>query len=890
MVNIKKITPYAEIEKDTEECKLIIENVNTKKIIKEIIVKDNIIDLEFDDDEKIFYYRYKYQKKNRELDLWNDLTEFEYLDERVTDSGIKYLYNHYENSKVLIVIFQALSERPSYNYVRTLKDIKASQIFIKDDLGDEPTKATYYLGRDKRFDIGIKVSKLIEEIRNLNKLDKDSVILVGSSKGGYAALYQCFYNEYKYSIVGAPQIYLGNYLGGNIGKENSKLVPIYNYLTNDFTGNYIEWLNKVLFNKIKSCSIKPTIFYHIGKGEPHYTNHFEKFKNENDVWDFCNIIENVEDYNKHSELVKYFPKYMCSMINKIINDKILKKDMFFERRKFNKDTLEFANELINNKMYIFKIWKPIEIQEKIDWAMNPYNDKTWQFYLHSLDFISHLINAYKNTNNIIYLQKSEYFIRDWIEKNFNIEDAVCEWAWKGHAVANRTMNIIAFLNEYNKYINKDRKLLYKIYDLLERQGDFLADDNNYEDYNHGLFQDQALIETAIMFPFLKFSEQWNKKALDRILHRINKDFTEEGVHKEHSPDYHIIVMKLFINIKEFLDYYNVNYPKELYKKFEKIQKYLAVIIQEDGTVPLIGDTALSSARNCIPKSSIVSEELLYELSNGAEGKALDKKFYSYDNSGVAVYKDKGKLFWMFTAAFNSKVHKHADDLSFILKYFNDDYFVDSGKYNYKENDEYRKFFRSVFAHNTIICDENSYLINNGQIGKAKILNSHDEDRYCYVTGVHNLYKGVNIKRRLIQVKNGPLIIHDIVSSKENHVYEQNFNFSDKVEIINNTNRNINIKIGEKFVNLKQLINIEDMKIYSGDTNPIRGWKSDKFNEKYPIKTITFKSIGKNVEFLTLINFSEEKQILKVKRKLDEKVDKYILYYNQNDYEEILINN
>ena len=583
-------------------------------------------------------------------------------------------------------------------------------------------------------------------------------------------------------------------------------------------------MNRLLFNRIKECSIKPTIFYHIGKEEPHYAKHYEPFKNENELWGFANIIENVEYYSKHNDLTKYFPKYICSVINDIINYKTLKKDMFFQRRKFNKETLEFANELINNKIYMFKMWKPIKVQQEIDWAMNPYDDKTWQFYLHSLDFINHLTNAYENTKDEVYLKKSEYFIRDWVDKNISIEHATCEWAWKGHAVANRTINLIVFLNIYNEYKNKDRKLVYKIYELLEIQGNFLMDDNNYEDYNHGLFQDQALIETAVLFPFFKFSTQWKIKALDRILKRINKDFSEEGVHKEHSPDYHVIVMKLFINIKAFLDYYNVDYPKLLCDKFEKIQKYLAVIIQEDGTLPLIGDTALSSARNCIDKASIVSEELLYEFSNGIEGKALNKKFFPYNRSGVAIYKDKGKVFWMFTAAFNSIVHKHADDLSFILTYFNEDYIVDSGKYNYKENDEYRKFFRSVFAHNTIICDGNSYLIKSGQMGRAKIINSYDGEGYCYVTGTHNLYKGINIKRRLIQIKGGALIIHDVILSKDKHVYEQNFNFSDKVDITNKTKRNINIIRKEKFINLKQLINIEDMKIYSGEINPIRGWR------------------------------------------------------------------
>lgn len=889
MENIKVLKPYEEIEKSLKECKLIIEDVNTKKSIKEILINSDEIRLEFDK-EKIFYYRYKYQKKNHELNLWEDISEFKFIDERVTNYGVKYLYNHYENSKALIVIFQGLSEKPSYNYIRTLKDIKVSQLFIKDDLGESDTKATYYLGKNKKFDISIEVSRLVEEFRSLNNLDKDSVILVGSSKGGYAALYQCFMNEYKYAIVGAPQIYLGDYLGKNIGNKNSKLVPIYNYLTNDNTGEYIGWLNSILFNKIKKCNIKPTIFYHVGIGEPHYSEHYINFKKENELWDFCNIISDLEDYNKHNELTKYYPKYLCNSINRILEYKDLKKDLVFKRRKFNKETFEFADKLIKNEIYMFKIWEPIKIENKIDWNMNPFGDKTWQFYFHSLDFICHLVNAYENSGEEIYLKKSEEFIESWMNTNQNIEDATSEWAWKGHAVANRTMNIVYFLSKYEYLINKNRKFIYRIYELLDKQAKFLMDDNNYEDFNHGLFQDQALIEIAVLFPFFEESEKWKEKALKRILMRINKDFSEEGVHKEHSPDYHVIVMRLFIEIKAFLDYYNIEYSDELYNKFEKMQEYLALIIKDNGTMPLIGDTSLSYARNCIEKQFIVNEQLLYEFSNGVYGKPFNSSFFQYDKSGVSIYKEKGKLFWMFTAAFNSKVHKHADDLSFVLDYLGKEYIVDCGKYNYKESDKYRKFFRSSFAHNNIICDGKSYLITDKQAEKVKIINSYNGEWYCYVTGIHNLYKGVFIKRRLIQIKGAALIIHDIIKSNDTHKYEQNFNFSSNVEISSKSKRNINIINEDKFINLKQLIQIDEMKNYKGDTNPIRGWKSDKFNEKYPINTISFESTGENVEFLTLINFSEETQIYKVKRKLGEHTDKYIIYYNENDYKEILINN
>ena len=83
----------------------------------------------------------------------------------------------------------------------------------------------------------------------------------------------------------------------------------------------------------------------------------------------------------------------------------------------------------------------------------------------------------------------------------------------------------------------------------------------------------------------------------------------------------------------------------------------------------------------------------------------------YPDGGVAIFQnmwdENTPFYFLFTTAYHSNVHKHADDLSFLLTYGKTDYFVDSGKYSYNEH-EYRKYFRSTLAHNTITVDGKSY--------------------------------------------------------------------------------------------------------------------------------------------------------------------------------------
>lgn len=85
-----------------------------------------------------------------------------WIHERSWKGRLKYMYfrNH---SNRLIVIFSGFpaGEKPLYNYMRTLKDVKADKLFILDDFG---YKGSYYLlenGTERPRDL---VQSLIEHV------------------------------------------------------------------------------------------------------------------------------------------------------------------------------------------------------------------------------------------------------------------------------------------------------------------------------------------------------------------------------------------------------------------------------------------------------------------------------------------------------------------------------------------------------------------------------------------------------------------------------------------------------------------------------------------------------------------------------------------------------
>lgn len=533
--------------------------------------------------------------------------------------------------------------------------------------------------------------------------------------------------------------------------------------------------------------------------------------------------------------------------------------MIFNRIKVNEKHLPIADKIVEGYLFVNTIWEPVKIKE-ITWTENPYNDRTWCFYLHSLDIVGYLMSAYEQKPNDIYLEKAKYFIQSWIANNPSPSNPISEYAWKDHSTANRVTNIIVFLKFYMEYNQKDQIFIDDLKISLGEHGNFLYDDKNYTfKNNHGIFQDRALLELAVLYPNFTNSHDWFQRSVQRLVDRLGRDIADDGVHKEHSGSYHILVFKLYREINEFLGIYKEEYTP-LKEVLFKMEEYLAYLVKPNKRIPMTGD----SGPDVVSKTntgSVINPKLGYVLSNGEVGEKPDDARV-FPHGGAAFLKKESKNTYLnFIAAFHSLTHKHCDDLSFSLSVGNTDYFVDSGKYNYKETDDFRKYFRSAFAHNTITVGRKSYLLDKSQVKKSFIENYGLYDEYRYVVGVHKLYPGVTVKRTIIHLYNeNSFIIHDELLSKKIQTYSQIFNIGKdvKVSVLSKKKIELQSKIDQTKLELLQINHVTEFKEYNGNLDPIAGWQSDAFNKKHAITQLQFSNKGDELEYKTIINTSQDK--------------------------------
>lgn len=224
--------------------------------------------------------------------------------------NIKYLLKEKKGSKELLIVFTActkVGQKARYNYIKTLDQFKCNKLFILDDFGFDE-RGAYYLGKDKDFAIEKDVEALINNV--CEKIQPKKEFYIGSSKGGYAALYFGVGRKNTYIVVGAPQYNLGNYLSL---PEHTEILK---FIMGNCSQESISILNNLLKNKLfKNQDNGNKIFLHYSDKEETFDSDLKYLVDELKVLNYDNEFD-IEHYDSHAELTQYYPQYIKKILNR----------------------------------------------------------------------------------------------------------------------------------------------------------------------------------------------------------------------------------------------------------------------------------------------------------------------------------------------------------------------------------------------------------------------------------------------------------------------------------------------------------------------------------------------------------------------------------------------
>ena len=227
---------------------------------------------------------------------------------------LRYYLERKRGSRDLIVVYSAFPEpdKPAaYNYVTTLSKIKANKLFMLDEYGSGG-KGCYYLGKDGGREVEKNVFVLLEKVKK--ELSVTRTIHVGSSKGGWSALYFGLSYEKDQIVLGGAQFRLGDY-------TMERMPALFAYLTGTKDDEIEkEKLNRILPDRIDGATPR-NVYLHYSDSEHTYEDSMLPMKTHLLERGFP-LWEDVAHYTEHGKVGLYFAELLPSLLRKILSEGI----------------------------------------------------------------------------------------------------------------------------------------------------------------------------------------------------------------------------------------------------------------------------------------------------------------------------------------------------------------------------------------------------------------------------------------------------------------------------------------------------------------------------------------------------------------------------------------
>jgi len=399
--------------------------------------------------------------------------------------------------------------------------------------------------------------------------------------------------------------------------------------------------------------------------------------------------------------------------------------------------------------------------------------------LNGFVFLVTLAKNYLETNDTIGFNRAHLLIKDFAEQNpaYIVEKG--SMVFHDETTALRASSLIIFLATSLEFSTPAQievlcNEILKTVELLSQEHFFVGNSN------HGMFQSVSLLKGALIFNHPE-SNNWIALAEKRLNEYFLSAFTSDGIHNEHSPMYHAVVLRYLDEYINLLKMYDLEIPPQMEELSAKAHEYPKHYTRHDRKAFLMGDSTISTMIN-----------LPMPPNNG-------KSFTPFENTGYAFFEDSElKLNACFSACFQHYYHKHNDDLQFIM-YFDGDVLIDAGGPGYEYENPYVEYGRSYHAHNTLCVDGASFHRRNRDYENVNMTQTNNTPEYATATGYNKRYPDVVHERTVNYFWDNNLFeIIDNVTSDNTHHYCFSWHFDSALNLEIQTN-SINVYRNEKLI-------------------------------------------------------------------------------------------
>jgi len=403
--------------------------------------------------------------------------------------------------------------------------------------------------------------------------------------------------------------------------------------------------------------------------------------------------------------------------------------------------------------------------------------------------------------------------------------------------------------------------------------------------NHRIGEAAGVFIGSSYFRELDDGGRWRRDSREILGEEIIAQTYPDGGSREQAVGYHIFVLQLFLLAGIVARNIGEDFPAAYWSRLERMLEFLSAL-SEGGPPPMIGDSddgyvldlggahdlrallgigailfaradfkagcgeypeaarwlvgasgqaAFDALPSSPPAERLVSRAFpdsgYYLLQSGHQG-AIDR---------ISVVFDCGELGFTSIAA-----HGHADALSFTVRAFGSDLFVDPGTYDYFSFPAWRAYFRSTAAHNTLVVDGHNQSAMRGPFlwgarAGAKCVTWEPTSEGGRVVGEHDGYRRLAdpvLHRRTLSLEadQGVLTICDDIVAHRMHEISMYFHLAEDASVsVEGANRyRIDVARGTATFEIDAQLTVETLRSSEG---PIGGWVSRGYHRKVPSTTL-----------------------------------------------------
>ncbi len=391
--------------------------------------------------------------------------------------------------------------------------------------------------------------------------------------------------------------------------------------------------------------------------------------------------------------------------------------------------------------------------------------------------------------------------------------------------------------------------------------------------NHTVCEAVGLIFASTLFEKDDNCANWFYKGIALLSQELDHQVLTDGGPAEQSLSYHRFVLDLYWLVVDFLEKNQLADCSSWLPRLRLGEKFLFAFDDGSGGFPAIGDCddGCAVAPGIRPKRYVVVEKNESKEVLGVLVSTFGESGYSIINrkGPLSVILDHGPL--GMAPLYN---HGHADALSLLLTYKGQPILIDPGTYRYNGVPEWRKYFKSTRAHNTVTIDgmdqavqETGFIWSKPYTSTLNVCEQVNGGVFLQAShdGYARLKKPVVHTRSVLFLETEIVVLRDSFTGLGKHDFEMNLHFHPEIVLTeedygwraNGCSQELFIATATESVLLK------------GSIDPLLGWYSEAYGKKEPCSVLSCRDKGKPaiVQFFTVISRSAIPDILPLQERM-----------------------